>query len=111
MPGIITIGDFDRTQNEFYIEYSAKSLDECIIHFNDDVGKEGWWRARGSMLRALMEIFLESGLDCSDFIEKLHYGEKEYDRMSVSRRCLEETCSIVSMQKVASSLFLKSVTR
>ena len=97
MPGIITIGDFDRTQNEFYIEYSAKSLDECIIHFNDDVGKEGWWRARGSMLRALMEIFLESGLDCSDFIEKLHYGEKEYDRMSFSKRIRGEGDKIVQI--------------
>ena len=97
MPGIITIGDFDRTQNEFYIEYSAKSLDECIIHFNDDVGKEGWWRARGSMLRALMEIFLESGLDCSDFIEKIHYGEEEYDRMSVSKRIMIEDEKIVQI--------------
>ena len=97
MPGIITIGDFDRTQNEFYIEYSAKSLDECIIHFNDDVGKEGWWRARGSMLRALMEIFLESGLDCSDFIAKIHSDEKEYDRMSVSKRIRIEGDKIVQI--------------
>ena len=85
MPGIIAIGDFDRTQNEFYLKYSAKTLNDCIIRFNDDVGNVGWVSARGSMLRALMEIFLESGLDCSDFIEKIHYGEKEYDRMSVSK--------------------------
>ena len=97
MPGIITIGDFDRTQNEFYIEYSAKSLDECIIHFNDDVGEEGWYRARSSMLRALMEIFLESGSDCSDFIEKIHFGEKEYDRMSVSKRIRIEGDKIVQI--------------
>ena len=85
MPGIIAVGDFDRTQNKFYIEYSAKTLNDCIIRFNNDVGNGGWVSARGSMLRALMEIFLESGLDCSDFIGKIHYGEKEYDRMSVSK--------------------------
>ena len=97
MPGIITIGDFDRTQNEFYIEYSAKTLNDCIIRFNDDVGKGGWVSARGSMLRALMEIFLESGLDCSDFIEKIHSGEKEYDRMSVSKRIRIEGDKIVQI--------------
>ena len=97
MSGIIAVGDFDRTQNKFYIEYSAKTLDDCIIRFNDDVGKGGWASARGSMLRALMEIFLESGLDCSDFIEKLHYGEKEYDRMSVSKRIRIEGDKIVQI--------------
>jgi len=97
MPGIIAIGDFDRTQNKVYIEYSAKTLDDCIIRFNDDVGKDGWVSARGSMLRALMEIFLESGLDCSDFIEKIHYGEKEYDRMSVSKRIRIEGDKIVQI--------------
>ena len=97
MPGIIAIGDFDRTQNKFYINYSAKSLDDCIIRFNDDVGKDGWVSARGSMLRALMEIFLESGLDCSDFIEKIHHGEKEYDRMSVSKRIRIEGDKIVQI--------------
>ncbi len=97
MPGIIAVGDFDRTQNEFYIEYSAKGLDECIIHFNDDVGKGGWVSARGSMLRALMEIFLESGLDCSDFIEKIHFDEEEYTRMSVSKRIGIEGDKIVQI--------------
>jgi len=98
MSGIIAVGDFDRTQNKFYIEYSAKTLDDCIIRFNDDVGKEGWVSARGSMLRALMEIFLESSLDCSDFIEKLHYGEKEYDRMSVSKQIRIEGDKIVQIR-------------
>ena len=97
MPGIIAVGDFDRTQNKFYINYSAKSLDDCIIRFNDDVGNDGWVSARGSMLRALMEIFLESGSDCSDFIEKIHYGEKEYDRMSVSKRIRIEGDKIVQI--------------
>ena len=97
MPGIITIGDFDRTQNEFYIEYSAKTLDECIIRFNDDVGEEGWYRARSSMLRALMEIFLESGFDCSDFIDKIHFGGEESDRMSVSKRIGIEGDKIVQI--------------
>ena len=97
MPGIIAIGDFDRTQNKFYINYSAKSLDDCIIRFNDDVGNDGWVSARGSMLRALMEIFLESGLDCSDFIGKIHSGEKEYDRMSVSKRIRIEGDKIVQI--------------
>ena len=86
MPGIIAVGDFDRTENKYYIEYSARTLDDCIICFNDDVGKGGWVSARGSMLRALMEIFLESGLDCSDFIEKIQVGEEETNRMSVSKR-------------------------
>ena len=97
MPGIIAIGDFDRTQNEFYLKYSAKSLDECIIRFNDDVGKGGWASARGSMLRALMEIFLESGLDCSDFIEKIQVGEEETNRMSVSKRIRIEGDKIVQI--------------
>ena len=97
MPGIIAVGDFDRTQNKFYIEYSAKSLDECIIRFNDDVGKGGLASARGSMLRALMEIFLESGLDCSDFIEKIHFDEEEYTRMSVSKRIGVEGDKIVQI--------------
>ena len=97
MPGIITVGDFDRTQNKFYIEYSAKTLTDCIIRFNDDVGNRGWVSARGSMLRALMEIFLESDLDCSDFIEKIHFGEKEYDRMSVSKRIRIEGDKIVQI--------------
>ena len=97
MPGIIAVGDFDRTQNKFYIEYSAKTLNDCIIHFNDDVGKGGWVSARGSMLRALMEIFLESGLDCSDFIGKIHHDEKEYDRMSVSKRIRIEGDKIVQI--------------
>ena len=97
MPGIIAVGDFDRTQNEFYIEYSAKSLDECIIRFNDDVGNGGWVSARGRMLRALMEIFLESGLDCSDFIEKIHFDEEEYTRMAVSKRIGVEGDKIVQI--------------
>ena len=97
MPGIIAVGDFDRTQNKFYIEYSVKTLDDCIIRFNDDVGNRGWVSARGSMLRALMEIFLESDLDCSDFIEKIHFGEKEYDRMSVSKRIRIEGDKIVQI--------------
>ena len=97
MPGIIAIGDFDRTQNEFYLKYSAKSLDECIIRFNDDVGNGGWVSRRGDMLRALMEIFLESGLDCSDFIMKIHSDEKEYDRMSVSKRIRIEGDKIVQI--------------
>ena len=97
MSGIIAVGDFDRTQNKFYIEYSVKTLDDCIIRFNDDVGKGGWVSARGSMLRALMEIFLESGSDCSDFIEKIHYGEEEYDRMSVSKRIMIEDEKIVQI--------------
>ena len=97
MPGIIAIGDFDRTQNKFYIEYSAKTLDDCIIRFNDDVGKDGWVSARGSMLRALMEIFLESGLDCSDFIAKIYSDEKEYNRMSVSKRIRIEDDKIVQI--------------
>ena len=97
MSGIIAVGDFDRTQNKFYIEYSAKTLDDCIIRFNDDVGKGGWASARGSMLRALMEIFLESGLDCSDFIEKIHFDEEEYTRMSVSRRIGIEGDKIVQV--------------
>ena len=97
MPGIIAIGDFDRTQNEFYLKYSAKSLGECIIHFNDDVGEEGWYRARSSMLRALMEIFLESGFDCSDFIDKIHFGGEESDRMSVSKRIMIEDEKIVQI--------------
>ena len=97
MPGIIAIGDFDRTQNKFYIEYSVRTLDDCIIIFNGDVGKGGWVSARGSMLRALMEIFLESGLDCSDFIEKIESGGKEYDRMSVSKRIRIEGDKIVQI--------------
>jgi len=44
-----------------------------------------------------MEIFLESGSDCSDFIEKIHYGEKEYDRMSVSKRIRIEGDKIVQI--------------
>ena len=97
MPGIIAIGEFDRTQNEFYTEYSAKSLDECIIHFNDDVGNPGWVSARGDLLRALMEIFLESGFDCSDFIDKIHFGGEESDRMSVSKRIRVEGDKIVQI--------------
>jgi len=97
MPGIIAIGDFDRTQNKFYIKYSVKTLNDCIIRFNDDVGKGGWVSVRGSMLRALMEIFLESGLDCSDFIEKIEFGGKEYDRMSVSKRIRIEGDKIVQI--------------
>ena len=97
MPGIIAVGDFDRTQNMFYIEYSAKTLDDCIIRFNDDVGNGGWVSARGRMLRALMEIFLESGLDCSDFIAKIHSDEKEYDRMSDSKRIWIEGDKIVQI--------------
>jgi len=97
MPGIIAIGDSDRTENEFYLKYSAKRLDECIIRFNDDVGNGGWVSARGRMLRALMEIFLESGLDCSDFIAKIHSDEKEYDRMSVSKRIRIEGDKIVQI--------------
>ena len=97
MPGIIAVGDFDRTQNKFYIKYSVKTLDDCILRFNDDVGKGGWVSARGRMLRALMEIFLESGLDCSDFIGKIHSGEKEYDRMSVSKKIRIERDKIVQI--------------
>ena len=97
MPGIIAIGDFDRTQNEFYLKYSAKSLDECIIRFNDDVGNGGWVSRRGDMLRALMEIFLESGLDCSDFIEKIQVGEEETNRMSVSKKIRIEGEKIVQI--------------
>ena len=61
------------------------------------MGKGGWVSARGSMLRALMEIFLESGLDCSDFIGKIHHDEKEYDRMSVSKRIRIEGDKIVQI--------------
>jgi len=97
MPGIIAVGDFDRTQNKFYIEYSTKTLDDCIMIFNGDVGKGGWVSARGNMLRALMEIFLESGLDCSDFIEKIHHDEEEFDRMSVSKKIRIEGDKIVQI--------------
>ena len=97
MPGIIAIGDFDRTQNEFYLKYSAKTLNDCIIRFNDDVGNGGWVSRRGDMLRALMEIFLESGLDCSDFIEKIQVGEEETNRMSVSKRIRIEGDKIVQI--------------
>jgi len=44
-----------------------------------------------------MEIFLESGLDCSDFIAKIHSDEKEYDRMSVSKRIRIEGDKIVQI--------------
>ena len=96
-PALIAVGEFDRTQNEDYAMLVDRGLEESIEVFNNDVGKGGFVGARGRMLRALMEIFLESDLDCSDFIMKIHSDEKEYDRMSVSKRIRIEGDKIVQI--------------
>ena len=57
------------TDSDDYAErISNFTIEQCIEAFNRDVGKEGWVSARGRFHLALMERFLDSEYDCSDFI-------------------------------------------
>ena len=50
--------------------FSRYSIEQCVQALNGDVGKNGWVSARGRFHIALMERFLVSGYDCSDFITR-----------------------------------------
>ena len=98
-PALIAVGEFDRTQNEDYAMLVDRGLEESIEVFNNDVGKGGFVGARGRMLRALMEIFLESDLDCSDFICNMESeGGVRYKRMSCTKRVRIEDDRIIQIE-------------
>ncbi len=60
--------DFD--PDDFRKRFAGLTIDECIERFNGDAHSRGWVAARGRFHSALMERFLDSGYDCSDFISE-----------------------------------------
>ena len=71
MGGIIVIGGGDESPNEYDEEFADKTIEELIVIFNKDQPCQGWASARGRMLAALRQAFLNhSEIDCSTFISK-----------------------------------------
>ena len=57
--------------NEYIEELKKCTVDELIVRFNADVGNPGWVGARGRFHAALKQAFLDTGLDCTDFIDEI----------------------------------------
>ena len=71
MGGIIEVGGDDIPPNEFVKKFADKTIEELIVIFNKDQPCQGWASARGRMLAALHQAFLNhSEIDCSTFISE-----------------------------------------
>jgi len=81
--------------NDFRERFSEYSIEDCIDAFNSDVGNPGWVSARGRFHAALMERFLESGYDCSSFID-VDGGKHGARSMSVSKKIRIEGDKIIT---------------
>ncbi len=68
MGGIRIIDTEDEIENEYVERFANSSIEELISSFNGDQPSKGWVGARGRFLAALRQAFLDSGVDCSNFI-------------------------------------------
>lgn len=56
--------------DDFRDRFRGASPQELVEILNSEAGNSGWVTARGFFLSALRDAFLESGLDCSSFINE-----------------------------------------
>ena len=57
-------------KNEYTERLADKTIEELVDNFNSDQPSQGWVTARGYFLAALREAFLDSEVDCSNFISE-----------------------------------------
>jgi len=83
--------------DDFRKRFAGLTIEECIERFNGDVHSRGWVSARGRFHSALMERFLGSGYDCSDFIYRACSSPERYS-MSVGKRIGKRGSKIVQIE-------------
>jgi hypothetical protein len=57
-------------KNEYKERLANKTIEELVDNFNSDQPSQGWVTARGYFLAALRQAFLDSEVDCSNFISE-----------------------------------------
>jgi len=70
MSSIRMVNPNKRIENEDTKRFAKYSIEELIHAFNTDQPKKGWVGARGRFLGALRQAFLDTEIDCSNFISE-----------------------------------------
>ena len=60
----------DITEIDPAMTQDSQYINALIESFNKEVGNNGWCSARATYLARLHNVFLASGLDCSEFVDK-----------------------------------------
>ena len=70
MGGIIIIEPNKKIKNEYTEKFAEFTIEELVHEFNTDQRKSGYVGARGRLLSALRQSFLDTEIDCSNFISE-----------------------------------------
>ena len=70
MGRIIIIEPNKKIKNEYTKKFAEFTIEELVHEFNTDQRKSGWVGARGRLQSALRQAFLDTEIDCSNFISE-----------------------------------------
>jgi hypothetical protein len=70
MGGIRIVDSNKEIENEYTERLANKPIEELVDNFNSDQPSQGWVSARGRFLAALRQAFVDSEVDCSNFISE-----------------------------------------